>query len=91
MIVVRMSTYACVHATVQAKQKVKGEKVEPQPPQPPAPPDPTAPLPNLGYACLNVTLRNDGKKPSIFNNRTCRLATLKEKVRACCHPSPLSP
>jgi UV DNA damage endonuclease len=63
----------------QAKQKVKGEKVEPQPPQPPAPPDPSAPLPNLGYACLNVTLRNDGKKPSVFNNRTCRLATLKEK------------
>lgn len=63
----------------QATQKVKAEKVEPQPPQPPAPADPSAPLPNLGYACLNVTLRNDGKKPSIFNNRTCRLATLKQK------------
>lgn len=70
----------CCDDTFQAKQKVKGDKVEPQPPQPPASPDPDAPLPNLGYACLNVTLRNDGKKPSVFNNRTCRLATLKEKV-----------
>lgn len=39
------------------------------------------PLPTLGYACLNCTLRHG--KPTFFNNRTCRLATIKDpnKVR----------
>ncbi|CAG8574041.1 10583_t:CDS:10, partial [Diversispora eburnea] len=31
----------------------------------------------LGYACLNVYLRN--KKPPIFCSRTCRISTIKEK------------
>ncbi len=64
----------------EAVKKGKAEPVPPQPPQPAAAPDPAAPLPNMGYACLNVTLRNDGKQPTMFNNRTCRLATLKAKV-----------
>lgn len=39
------------------------------------------PLPSLGYACLNCTLRHS--KPTFFNNRTCRLATIQDpkKVR----------
>jgi len=34
------------------------------------------PLPSLGYACLNCTLRHS--KPTFFNNRTCRLATIQD-------------
>lgn len=34
------------------------------------------PLPTLGYACLNCTLRH--QKPTFFNNRTCRLATIMD-------------
>lgn len=67
-------------ANRQAVQKDEAGPVPPQPPQPAAPADSSAPLPNLGYACLNVTLRNDNKQPTVFSNRTCRLATLKEKV-----------
>lgn len=37
------------------------------------------PLPVLGYACLNCTLRH--QKPTFFNNRTCRLATMKDPAK----------
>lgn len=37
------------------------------------------PLPVLGYACLNCTLRH--QKPTFFNNRTCRLATIKDPAK----------
>lgn len=35
------------------------------------------PVPNLGYACLNMELRD--QKPPIFTNRDCVLKTFTEK------------
>lgn len=56
---------------------------EPQPrlagTQQPPPALPPLPVPNLGYACQNITLRHRRGPPPVITNRSCRRSTVEER------------